>query len=310
MRLLTLDPFTAYNLGWKIASVLKGLSRRSILKTYETERLPIAKNLIAFDYDLSRLFSGRPAQDIMDAEGIDMKKFKQELEKGNMFGSGVGVDYSESILVAKNEYAQNRSNGKNVRSKPELASHIKIGKRLPSYQVLNQSDARPWQFQQLLQSNGRWRLIVFAGDLSDVVQAARVQALGERIAHPESFIQRYTAPDKPIDSTIEVFMIHSAPRIDVELLKLHEIYHPFSEAEGWDYGKVFVDDMSYHEGHGYAYENYGVDAGSGCAVILRPDQYVAWLGDLDDVDEMDKYFAGFMIPQHLSTKVLGSRVWN
>lgn len=300
--------------------MVKGLSKPSILKTYETERLPIAKDLIAFDYDLSRLFSGRPAQDIMDAEGIDMKKFKQELEKGNMFGSGVGVNYDESILVAKNEYGQNHSNGVDFRlkhghvrasSKPELATHIKIGKRLPSYQVLNQSDARPWQFQELLKSNGRWRLIVYAGNLSDAMQAARVQTLGERLSSPGSFIQRYTAPNEPIDSTIEVLMIHSAPRVEVELLKLHEIYHPFSEAEGWDYGKVFVDDMSYHEGHGYAYENYGVDAGSGCAVILRPDQYVGWLGELEDVDEMDKYFAGFMIPQHCgSTKMLGATAWN
>lgn len=299
--------------------MVKGLSKRSILKTYETERLPIAKDLIAFDSELSRLFSGRPAQDILDKEGIDMKKFKKELEKGNMFGSGVGVDYDESILVAKNEYVQNYSNGVDfrpkhghlrARSKPELASHIKIGKRLPSCQVLNQSDARPWQFQELLKSNGCWRLIVFAGDLSDVMQAARVQTLGERLSHTDSFIQRYTAPDKPIDSTIEVFMIHSGPRVKVELLELHEIYHPFSEAQGWDYSKVFVDDMSYHEGHGYAYENYGVDAGSGCAVILRPDQYVGWLGDLEDVDEMDEYFAGFMIPQYFdSPEVIGSTVW-
>ena len=59
----------AYNLGWKIASVVKGRSPRSILKTYQSERRRIAQDLIDFDHKFSRLFSGRPAKDILDTEG-------------------------------------------------------------------------------------------------------------------------------------------------------------------------------------------------------------------------------------------------
>jgi hypothetical protein len=70
-------------------------------------------------------------------------------------------------------------------------------------------------------------------------------------------------------------MIHSAPRQEIELLDLHDVYHPFHEKRGWDYEKVYVDDASYHEGHGEAYKGYGVDADSGCVVIARPDQYVS-----------------------------------
>lgn len=87
LRALT---YAAFNLGWKIASVVKGRSDRSILKTYQSERRRIAQDLIDFDHKFSRLFSGRPAKDVMDAEGISMEEFKNAFEKGNMFASGIG----------------------------------------------------------------------------------------------------------------------------------------------------------------------------------------------------------------------------
>ena len=85
-----LTEHAAYNLGWKVASVVKGLSDRSILKTYQSERRRIAQDLIDFDHKFSRLFSGRPAKDVMDEEGISMEAFKAAFEAGNMFASGIG----------------------------------------------------------------------------------------------------------------------------------------------------------------------------------------------------------------------------
>lgn len=80
----------AYNLGWKLAHVIKGYSQGSILKTYESERKQIAQDLIAFDHRFSRLFSGRPAKNIMDEEGVSMEEFQKAFEKGNEFASGIG----------------------------------------------------------------------------------------------------------------------------------------------------------------------------------------------------------------------------
>lgn len=73
--------------------MVKGLANRSILKTYESERRQIAQDLIAFDHRFSRLFSGRPAKDVMDEEGISMDEFKEAFEKGNMFASGIGMSW-------------------------------------------------------------------------------------------------------------------------------------------------------------------------------------------------------------------------
>ncbi|EEA20658.1 hypothetical protein TMatcc_000653 [Talaromyces marneffei ATCC 18224] len=294
-----------YNLGWKLAHVVKGYSDGSILKTYQSERRRIAQDLIAFDHRFSRLFSGRPAKDVMDEEGVSMEEFKTAFEKGNEFASGIAVNYGASVIVAKEGDAQEQGDGTDVIgnqllrsvSKPQLATGIDIGKRMPSFKVLNQSDARPWHLQELLKSNGRWRLIVFPGNLALPGNMQRIQKLGERLGASDSFIRQYTPPGQPIDSLIEVLTIHAGPRTSFELLDLPEAFHPYNAKEGWDYWKVFVDDQSYHEGHGQAYVNYGIDPSRGASVIVRPDQYVSWVGAMDDYDEMAKFFSGFMRPQ-------------
>lgn len=195
-----------------------------------------------------------------------------------------------------------------VKSQQNLATKMKIGMRMPSFKVLNQSDARPWHLQELLKSDGRWRLIIFAGDLTSATNLARIKKLGLSLSSDESFLRKFTPKDKPIDSVIEVLTVHSGPRYGVELLDLPETFHPWSESEGWDYWKVFVDDESYHEGHGHAYENYGVDKRLGAAVIVRPDQYVSWVGEADDFDAMDGFFGGFMKKRNgLETNDVGGR---
>lgn len=295
----------AYNLGWKIGAVINGLAHRSILKTYETERRPIAQDLITFDHKLSHLFSGSRAK-AADLNSISLEEVKQAYKENHMFVSGLAVDYSASILIAKAGVSATDSNDikvgpddalGNISGNQGLALNIPLGKRFPSFQVLNQSDARPWQFAHYLRSDGRFRVVLFAGNLTNKEQWERVQQFGKEIASPDSFLGRFTPSNKPPDSVIEVLTIHSGPRIEIELLDLHPVFHPFDEKRGWDYEKVFVDDVSYHEGHGEAYQNYGVGRERGCVVILRPDQYVAWVGELEDVHDMDRYFSGFLIPQ-------------
>ena len=78
-----------YNLGWKVGLAAKGIVKRSILDTYQSERRRVAQDLIDFDHRFSRLFSGRPATDVLDAEGVSMEEFKEAFEKGNLFASGL-----------------------------------------------------------------------------------------------------------------------------------------------------------------------------------------------------------------------------
>ncbi|KAI1465824.1 putative phenol 2-monooxygenase [Daldinia caldariorum] len=289
-----------YNLGWKIALVAKGIAKPSILSTYQSERRKIAQDLIDFDHRFSRFFSGRPAKDIMDAEGISMGEFKEAFEKGNLFASGLSVNYEPSNLVSKavgesKEVLSDATSSANAFTKQSLAKGLPIGMRFNSFKVVNQSDARPWHFQEKLRSTGQFRIVVFAGNILSPPQKKRLEDFCEALGAPDSFFRTSATSSPPLDAPIEVLTIHSAERVETNLMDFPEILHPYNPHTGWDYDKIFVDDVSYHEDTGKAYENYGVDKERGCVVVARPDQYVGWVGDLEDFKDLQRYFEGCLM---------------
>ena len=279
-----------YNLGWKLCSVLRGFAHPSILSTYSTERRTVAQELIAFDHRFSRLFSGRPARPGTDEIGISVEEFKAEFEKSLLFAAGLSVNYASSPSIAK----PTNTDSDEV-SQSDLAKNIKLGMRFPSAQVLNQADARPWQFSRFLRSDGRWRIILFAGNIASTSQSNRIQNFCTTLSAPEGLLRKHTPPSQEIDSLIEIITIHSSPRRHTNLLDLPDLLHPFDKEVGWAYEKVFVDDWSYHQGHGKAYEKWGVDAEKGCIVALRPDMYVGFIGDIEDIRGLEGYFSGVLV---------------
>lgn len=214
-----------------------------------------------------------------------------------MFASGLSVKYGASMLVAKQGNAADQGDGTDVSSetelkgRPELASDITVGMRFPSYKVLNQSDARPWEFQGRLRSDGRFRIIVFAGNVVDPQQAARLRLFCKQLS-ASSFLVPH------LNTNVQVLTLHSARRVDVELLQdFPDVLHPFDAKTGWDYDSVYVDDVSYHEGYGDAYKGYGVDRETGCVVVTRPDQYVGYVDSLDaeGFTGVETYFKGIFV---------------
>ncbi|KAI1477702.1 putative phenol 2-monooxygenase [Daldinia eschscholtzii] len=292
-----------YNLGWKVALVAKGIAKPSILSTYQSERRRIAQDLIDFDHRFSRLFSGRPAKDVMDAAGVSMEEFKEVFLRGNLFASGLIVNYGPSNLVSKAvdeskgvlSDATHTTSSASAFAKQSLATGLPIGMRFNSFKVVNQSDARPWHFQEKLKSTGQFRIVVFAGNILNPSQKKRVEDFCEALGAPNSFYRTSATSSPPLDNPIEVLTIHSAKRVEINLMDFPEILHPYNSHTGWDYDKVFVDDVSYHEDTGKAYEGYGVDKERGCVVVARPDQYVGWVGDLEDFNDLQKYFEGCLM---------------
>ncbi|KAF2278824.1 uncharacterized protein EI97DRAFT_413707 [Westerdykella ornata] len=289
----------AYNLGWKLGLVAKGIAKPDILKTYQSERRRIAQDLIDFDHKFSRLFSGRPAKDILDETGVSMSEFKEAFVKGNLFATGLSVDYGASMLVAKDGDAADQGDGTKVSTtnptkvvcRQDLATNIRLGMRFPSFKVLNHADARPWHFQTKLKSDGRFRLIVFAGNVLSPVQKSRLDGFC-KFLDSSSFIRPH------LHKHIAILTLHSSKRMETELQRdFPEVLHPFDAHTGWDYDSVFVDDESYHEGHGEAYKGYGVDKETGCVVITRPDQYVGFIGSLDEDGRagVEEYFKGVFV---------------
>ena len=292
----------AYNLGWKLGAVITGSAKPEILQTYQTERRQVALDLLDGDREIARFYSRRPMDSSSNGTKTNGSNFGSIRDRMSEFLAGVGIVYSESLLVAKanGQAPKDQTNGQNstpVGVKTELASKIKLGARIPSYKVLNQAEARPIQLADLLPSDGRWRLLVFAGDIKDKVQSERISGLGQALAAPNSCLRRYTPSDKAIDSVIEVLTIHSSSRAETNLFDIHDIFHPYHEDLGWDYWKMFVDDVAAHEGFGDAYAKYGINRREGCLVVCRPDQHVGYIGALEDLKDVERYFEAILIPR-------------
>jgi phenol 2-monooxygenase len=175
-----------------------------------------------------------------------------------------------------------------------LAPGILVGKRMPSVKVLNQSDARPWHFQELLPSNGRWRIVVFTGDISIPQQRKKLDTVGANMHAQTSFLRQFTPPTAAYDAIFEILAVHNCRRGTTTIFDFPEVFRPFDNINGWDYGKIFVDEESYHEGHGRIYETLDITR-EGCTVIIRPDQYVSYVGPMDDTDAITRFFSAFML---------------
>lgn len=301
----------SYNLGWKLALVIKDIAKPSILETYESERRTVAKELIEFDQKFSRLWSKPPAKDAADEAGVLMEDFQQAFQKQRLFSSGCAVDYGSSILIAKDgishhggktnsaEYGlRTQDSGGPVKSQQHLATNIQLGERFPNFKVIKHCDARSWHFGKLLKADGRFHIVLFAGDVSKADQMQRVHSFAGALKNTASPLVEHRisgGSQKAGHHVADILTIHSAPRQQVEYLDFPEFLRPFDEELGWDYDRIFVDEESYHEGHGNAYEGYGVDKVRGCVVIVRPDQHVAWIGSLEDIDSLEMYFANFLV---------------
>ncbi|TGZ79527.1 hypothetical protein EX30DRAFT_359517 [Ascodesmis nigricans] len=284
---MNISMMDTYNLGWKIGSVLTGRSPRNILKTYQYERRQIANDLINFDRKFAKLFSGKPGE-------IDLEEFQKVFAISHLFASGTGVEYDASNLIAKDP-----STAPNLKEvvppvvkAKDLAAKIPVGQRFMSYKAMNQSDARVWHLQDVMPSDGRWRFLVFAGNIKDAEQNRRVQKLGEYLARPDAFTYKYTPEGAEYNSAIQTLTVHCAPRTEVELDDFPRALRPEH-----DYWSLYVDDVPHHEPHTKCYEQYGVDPKRGCVVVIRPDGYVGYVGDLEDTEEVEKYFSQVLIPQ-------------
>ena len=81
-----------------------------------------------------------------------------------------------------------------------------------------------------------------------------------------------------------------------------------------DLHKTYLDDDSYHCGHGHAYNSYGIKPEEGAMVIVRPDNCkycprrpsdslltpvsdVSLVLDVDDRNGLDTFFGGCLIPR-------------
>jgi phenol 2-monooxygenase len=272
----------AFNLGWKLAAVLRGTSAARLLHTYSDERQNVAKELIEFDRAFAKLISAPPKDPANpDAGGIDPAEFQRAFVKAGRFTAGTAVHYGPSLITAEPAYQH-------------LARGFEIGTRFHSAPVIRYWDAKRVHLGHTIKADGRWRLFAFAGSGEPDSPRSRLGRLCEFLAEsPDSPIRKYTPRDADIDSVIDVRAVVQRNHRELAAELIPPFLIPQKGRYGLrDYEKLFCAEL---RGEDDIFERRGVDRKDGCIVVLRPDQFVANVLPLDGVSELAAFFDRFMI---------------
>ncbi|EGX91504.1 FAD binding domain protein [Cordyceps militaris CM01] len=273
----------AYNLTWKLAAVLRGAAVPALLRTYEDERLWVAQRLIEFDAVFAKQFAQRGAAAARDIQAT--------WEQGHGFTSGLHYQYPEGMLVDGRVTAS--ISGK--ATEPLLA-----GKRILPIDLVRHIDGTRSPLLDVMPSNGRFHLFVFAGkklrsptlkDLAVALESAQSPLRLFNESPPPGQTDRFRHED--ITSTsipatnqqylIDLFLVHSEDHLAVQL---DELPAPFSTK--W-LMRIYADV------DGAAHSQLGVMDDVGALVVVRPDGYVGMVAELTGLQSVTEYFSKFMI---------------
>ncbi len=278
-----------FNLGWKLAAVIRGQSSPRILNTYSAERRDIAAELIDFDRKFAKMFS-LPPKDPADpnSQGVDPAEFQKYFTKQARFTAGTETRYQSSMICGQPVHQ-------------DLAAGLQIGTRFHSAPVIRLADARPIQLGHTVKADGRWRVFAFAAAEDPTASASRLRALCEFLAEsPQSPVRRYTPTGADIDSVIDVRAIFQQNHRALAIETMPAFLLPAKGRYGLrDYEKMFCADL---KGAQDIFDLRGIDRAGGCLVVVRPDQYVAHVLPLDAHAGLASFFDGFMASKSVGQK--------
>ncbi|KAJ5147146.1 hypothetical protein N7526_000498 [Penicillium atrosanguineum] len=281
-----------FNVGWKVALVAAGVASPAILSTYNAERHHLAEMLLDFDRHLSGLFTdNKPSKGIPEGGSDKTENMIKVLETFEDFADGLKAFYGASPLVCKfvNE------------DKLNPGHHLVPGERFPPVKLRKQADGNTQWTTRIFESDGRFRLVILAGDVRNEMQKHRVDTLSRflsgQLKEKASPLSRYNAIPGRFKSPIDVVTAHSASWKETEFFDFPEILRDLDATLGWGYDKIWCDDACIwdRDCDGKGYEKWGVDRMRGLMLVVRPDQYIGWVGELEHMDEMTRYLDGALI---------------
>ncbi|CAK4010874.1 FAD binding domain-containing [Lecanosticta acicola] len=270
----------AYNLGWKLALVLRDRAHSSLLETYNFERRHIALQLIDFDKQFATLFA--------DQSQIALPEFRETWAEHRGFASGLSHQYPPSSIVEPLESSsfEQRSN---------VSEPLSPGKRFLPMRLIRHIDG--WEVTSLdvMPCNGEFHLVIFAGDVATDSGKIAFDALYDKLTAPDSALTTYNGlphessrtearadprgPESktwpwedihtnyghavPSNKIVNVFVVHTSDHFLVELRPRYEewMYKFFEDRNGLE-----------HERHGMR-----ADQTNPSVVLVRPDGVVARL---------------------------------
>ncbi len=282
----------AWNLGWKLASVLRGIARPELLHTYSEERQSVAQELIDFDREFSRLFSARARNAArLESPLPDPAQFQRYFVAQGRFTAGVATRYAPSMITGETTFEH-------------LAEGFPIGMRFHSAAVLRLADSKPLHLGHVARADGAWRIYIFADQPDPTSRASQARELCRFLATDASPISRFTPTNAEPDSVIDVRAIFQQGHRNLDVDKMPPVLMPRKGKFGLiDYEKMFCPDPNSPD----IFDLRGVNRETGCLVVVRPDQYVAHVLPLSEHHALTDFFARILTAQDQRPAVQGPR---
>jgi phenol 2-monooxygenase len=268
----------AFNLGWKLVSVLEGRARPELLRTYNIERHAIAQGLIDFDKEWSKIMASPPKDpNHPELGGVDPAELQAYFVRSGRYTAGVATHYPPATVLTAEAPQQN------------LARGFTVGMRFHSAPVVRVADAKPEHLGHAARADGAWRIYAFAD-----ASGRRLRELAAFLAEsPNSPIRRFTAAGADIDSVIDVRAVFQQGPRNLKVEELPSILLPRKGRFGLvDYEKAYSPDLKNGPD---IFDLRGIDRERGAIVVVRPDQYVSTVLGLDAHDELTTFFERFLL---------------
>jgi phenol 2-monooxygenase len=267
-----------FNLGWKLAAVLRGRCAPRLLHSYSAERQAVAKELIEFDREWAALLASAAKNGSTNAS-FDPAKTQSYFVRSGRYTAGTATHYRPSIITGGADHQ-------------DLASGFVIGTRFHSAPVIRLGDAKPVQLGHVVQADGRFRIFIFAPAEDPAAANAAVRGLCGFLADgAESPVRKYTPEGADVDAVIDVRAVFQQPHHELAIERMPQLLLPAKGRYGLrDYEKIYCADPKAD-----IFAARGIDR-AGCMVVVRPDQYVAHVLPLAGEHRLAAFFDGFMLP--------------
>lgn len=259
----------AFNLGWKLATVLGDAADADLLRSYSEERQAVAQGLIDFDHEWARIMSAPPET----REGDAAPRFQQYFIEHGRYTAGVSVRYTPSALTGDGKWQW-------------LAKGFPIGMRFHSAPVIRLADGKPMHLGHVQKADGRWSLLAFAGEGSVGDQTSQLEDICARL---DPILQAVTPEGGDPDAVIDLRAVLQAHHHDCDITQMPARLFPAKGKLGLrDYEKIFCPDPA----AGDIFAMREIDRQAGCLVLVRPDQYVANVLPMSETETLARQLSG------------------
>lgn len=195
-----------------------------------------------------------------------------------MFLLGLDVAYGTSIINPADD-------------KLPRATTVKCGVRAPNPRVCFDAGHTGYLYDRMTGSC-KFHLVVFGSDLLGPVRK-RLAILSQALVDPNSFYNRFGGEER-----FNLILVCKGAPFEVE-----ESIVGFDLAELKDRATVLSDDRPPDED---AHTTYGVNHTTGALTIVRPDLWTGISVSPSDLDKIDEYFAGFLLPVNSGIQTNGT----